>query len=75
VRLDQKPEPAGEHLERLLAERGNRLMGIAIVLTGEGAGGSAGWYGCQADQRRFTPDRMRGEAARARKAQHLARNR
>jgi hypothetical protein len=53
VRLDQKPELAGEHLERLLAERGNRLMGIAIVLTGEGAGGSAGWYGCQADPAPF----------------------
>ena len=37
MRRDQGPSPGAGELERLLAERGNRLMGIAIALTGKHA--------------------------------------
>jgi RNA polymerase sigma-70 factor (sigma-E family) len=37
MRRDQGPSPGAGQLERLLAERGNWLMGIAIALTGNRA--------------------------------------
>jgi RNA polymerase sigma-70 factor (sigma-E family) len=37
MRRDQGPSPGAGELERLLAERGNWLMGIAIALTGNRA--------------------------------------
>src|SRR5258708_40244099 len=37
MRRDVERDPAGGELERLLAERGNWLMAIALALTGERA--------------------------------------
>jgi RNA polymerase sigma-70 factor (sigma-E family) len=37
MRRDQGSDPAADELERLLAERGNWLMGIAVALTGSHA--------------------------------------
>jgi RNA polymerase sigma factor (sigma-70 family) len=37
MRRDQGRDPGADELERLLAERGNRLMGIVIALTGRRA--------------------------------------
>ena len=37
MRRDQEPGPGADELERLLAERGNWLMGIALALTGRHA--------------------------------------
>ena len=37
MRRDQESAPEAEEIERLLAERGNWLMGIAIALTGKRA--------------------------------------